>query len=418
VAQDNSGRRTLRRNIRELPPHAWVLIAGSFINRFGSFVVPFLVLYLRQKGFSITESGVALAAYGGGELIASPVGGYLADRVGRRWTIALSMYSSAGAMIALSQVRTYAAIVTLAFLAGLVSEARRPASLALLTDLVPEGQRVTVFAVLRLAENLAFAAGVALGGFLANASFLWLFIGDAASSVVYGTVALLALPEGTRASRTEERDRGGGYRSALANHAFILFMVASVMLFFVYFQQQASLPLYVRKNGLTNADFGLLLSLNGVIVLLFELPISAITMRHPKKLMIALGFLLVGLGFGLTGLAHGIVFLGFTVAIWTLGEIVAAPVSYAYVADLAPPHLRGHYQGLYGLCFGFAAIAGPAGGTLLYAHAEKGFWALCGALGLVSAVVALGVRAPTGKGRHRVGAAHTWPPPPSGPPIG
>ncbi len=404
MTQDSAGRRTLRRNIRELSPHAWILIGGSFINRFGSFVVPFLVLYLRQRHFSIARSGTALAAYGAGELIASPVGGYLADRIGRRWTIALSMYASAAAMIALWRVDTYGPILGLAFVAGLVSEARRPASLALLTDLVPTDQRVTVFAVLRLAENLAFAAGVALGGFLANTSFAWLFVGDALSSAVYGSVALLALPEGTRSSRAEERRRGEGWRAALADRSFVLFMAASVLLFFVYFQQQSTLPIYVRANGLTNADFGLLLSLNGVIVLLFELPISAITMRHAKKPTIALGFLLVGLGFGLTGFAHGFAALAAIVSVWTLGEMIAAPVSYAYVADLAPEHLRGRYQGLYGLCFGIAAIAGPAGGTILYANGARGFWALCGALGLLAALVALGTRERAGHGRHRMGA--------------
>ncbi len=160
----------------------------------------------------------------------------------------------------------------------------------------------------------------------------------------------------------------------------------------------------MRANGLTNADFGLLLSLNGVIVLLFELPISAITMRHAKKPTIALGFLLVGLGFGLTGFAHGFAALAAIVSVWTLGEMIAAPVSYAYVADLAPEHLRGRYQGLYGLCFGIAAIAGPAGGTILYANGARGFWALCGALGLLAALVALGTRERAGHGRHRMGA--------------
>ena len=106
-------RRTMRRNIRELPPSAWFLIGGSVINRFGSFVVPFLVLYLRKQGFSIERSGLAVAAYGGGELIAGPLGGMLADRLGRRATIASSMFASAAAMIALSQAHAYTSILGL-----------------------------------------------------------------------------------------------------------------------------------------------------------------------------------------------------------------------------------------------------------------------------------------------------------------
>jgi MFS family permease len=383
-------RRTMRRNIRELPPMAWFLIGGSFINRFGSFVVPFLVLYLRSKGFSIAQAGTAVAAYGAGEVIAGGLGGYLADRIGRKYTIAVSMFSSAAAMLALSQVDTYGPVLALAFTAGLVSEARRPATLALLTDLVPSDRRVTVFATMRVAENVAFAGGIALGGFLANHSFLWLFLGDAASSVVFGTIALTVLPQGRRAGREEER--AGGTRSILADRAFVVFLAATVLLAFVYFQQQATLPLHVRASGLSNADFGLLLSLNGILVMLFELPLSSFTMRKPAKHMMAVGFLLVGLGFGLTAVAHSMVALAGTVAIWTLGEMIGAPVSYAYVSEIAPEHMRGRYQGLYGVTFGSGAIFGPALGTILYTHGEVGFWGLCGGFGLAAAILVLGAR--------------------------
>jgi MFS family permease len=391
MGQGPSQRQTMQRNIKELSASSWLLISGSVINRFGSFVVPFLVLYLKRRGFSISHAGLAVAAYGGGAVIAAPVGGMLADRLGRRATIALSTYASAAAMIALSQARVFVPVVSLSFVAGLVSEARRPASLALLTDLVPEGRRVTVFAVMRLAENVAFAAGMALGGFVANTSFLWLFVGDAISSVVYGTIAITALPEGRSRSK-EERGGRRGYRSISADPAFLLFLAATVLMVFVYFQQQSTLPLHVRAAGLSNADFGLLLALNGVLVVVFELPISAFTMRKPQRQMIATGFLLMGLGFGLTGLAHSLPALAITVAVWTLGEIVAAPVGYAYVADIAPADMRGRYQGLFALCFGSGAITGPALGTYLYARGEGGFWALCAGLGLLAALLALGGR--------------------------
>jgi MFS family permease len=255
--------------------------------------------------------------------------------------------------------------------------------------MVPRDQRVTAFAVLRLVENVAFAGGIALGGFLANSSFLWLFFGDAASSVVFGAVAVLALPEGHRTSRRDEAERGG-YRILLKDRNFVLFLGATVLLAFVYFQQQATLPLHVRRSGLTNADFGLLLSLNGLLVVLFELPLSSVTMRHAGRKVIAIGFLLVGLGFGLTAVAHSMALLAMTVAIWTIGEMIAAPVSYAYVADIAPEHMRGRYQGLYGLVFSSGAIFGPAMGTFLFQRGEAGFWALCGTLGLAAALLVLG----------------------------
>src|SRR5262245_60851097 len=110
----------MRQNIKRLPLHAWYLIAGSFINRFGTFVVPFLVLYLRSKGFSMAPAGVAVAAFGGGEVVAGPIGGSLADRLGRRATITMSMFAGAAAILALYATHAYAGIVALAFVAGLV----------------------------------------------------------------------------------------------------------------------------------------------------------------------------------------------------------------------------------------------------------------------------------------------------------
>ena len=127
-------------------------------------------------------------------------------------------------------------------------------------------------------------------------------------------------------------------------------------------------------------------------MVLFELPLSAFTMRMPQRQMIAIGFLLVGIGFGLTGLAHSFPALALTVAVWTFGEMVAAPVGYAYVADIAPTHMRGRYQGLFGLCFGSGAIFGPAIGTFLYSRWETQFWAICAGLGLLAAVLTLGGR--------------------------
>ena len=106
---------TLLGSLRALPRTAWVLFAGTFINRFGGFVVPFLTLYLTSQGYSLTAAGLAVSAYGAGNLFASLVGGHLADRLGRRETIVLSMFCAAAAMLLLSQAHALPVIVALAF---------------------------------------------------------------------------------------------------------------------------------------------------------------------------------------------------------------------------------------------------------------------------------------------------------------
>ena len=389
---EGNDRRTLRRNVRELPRAAWLLVAGSFVNRFASFAVVFLVLYLTRRGISPARAGLAVAVWGVGEVLASLIGGHLADRVGRRNTIVLSMFSSAATVLALSQVHSYGAILPLAFLAGLATEMYRPAGGALVADVVPEGQRVSAFALLRFAVNLAIAGGAAVAGLLANHSFFWVFLSDAGTSVAFGILALVALPEGTRTARGQDR-RGGGYLHALSDRAFTIFLASSIVAAFVYFQQQAALPLHVtRVSHLSNADFGLLLSLNGILIVLFELPISSITMRLPARRMIGLGFALVGVGFGLTAFAHSLLALMVTVAIWTTGEMIGAPVGYAYVADIAPAHMRGRYQGIYGLCWSSGTVTAPVLGAYLVTRSANGFWVACGILGLFSAAFILAAR--------------------------
>ena len=158
---------------------------------------------------------------------------------------------------------------------------------------------------------------------------------------------------------------------------------------FVYFQQNAALPLHVRHSGLSPQDFGWLLSSNGLLIVLFELPLSSVTMRLPARQMISLGFLLVGLGFGLTAVAHSLPVLLVTVAVWSAGEMIGAPVGYAYVADIAPAHMRGRYQGLYGLCWSSGTVTAPVLGAYLVSRVPAGFWSICGLLGLVSGLLVL-----------------------------
>jgi MFS family permease len=188
-------RSTLRQGIRTLPRPVWILCAGSFVNRFGSFVAVFLVLYLRSEGYSIAAAGLVVSFYGVGNVAAAGVGGWVADRLGRKNAIALSMFSSAATLMLLSQARWLPLIVVLTALAGLTGELYRPASAALLTDLTPAGDRIPAFALNRLAINAGFAVGPATAGFLAEESFFLVFLGDALTSAVFGVIALVALPE-------------------------------------------------------------------------------------------------------------------------------------------------------------------------------------------------------------------------------
>lgn len=379
-------RLTLRRSIRTLPRSAWLLYAGTFISKFGSFVIVFLAVYVTRIGYSAAEAGMALSAYGFGALISAPVGGHLADRLGRRNSIALSMFMSAGAMLGLSQAHEFALIVALAALAGFTSELYRPAAAALLADFTPAGQRVPAFAMNRLAVNLGFAAGPAVGGFLAQRSFLLLFVGDALTSAIFGVVALAALPRGERAP-TASGERNW-VRVVLSDRGFSIFLAASALGGLILVQAFSSFALQVSSR-FGNAQFGTLISLNGALIVFLELPIASWTQRQRPRRVMALGLLLLGLGFGITLFAGPPAVLALAVIVWTLGEIAFMPVAGAYVADVAPDHMRGRYQGAWGSTFGIAFVLGPTLGLTFYSVSPVGLWLSCIVLGGVAATLVL-----------------------------
>ncbi|HYC92565.1 MAG TPA: MFS transporter [Thermoanaerobaculia bacterium] len=375
-------------NLKLLPRAAWVLFGGTFINRFGTFVMPFLAIYMTRQGFTPAQAGLAVSAYGGGHVVASMLGGHLADRIGRRHTIALSMFASTATMLALSQARALVPIIVLAFLVGMAAELYRPAAAALLGDLVPPEQRVAAFGMYRFAINLGFAAGPATAGFLANKSFFYVFAGDAVTSLLYGMVALFLLPHGIRSPQKDERP-SEGLRVALRDRALLYFLGATLCITFVEFQLHTAFPLYIASLGHTPATYGMLLSINGVMIVLFELVLTAWTQKLPAQPLIALGYGLTGIGIALTGLAASVPALAATVVVWTIGEMIYAPVSGAYVTNLAPERYRGRYMGLWHSVFSIGMVLAPLIGTWIYSRNSAALWWTCFVVGAAGAVLAL-----------------------------
>ena len=382
---------SLRANLRSLPPAAWVLFGGTFVNRLGTFVMPFITLYLTQpeQGYSIPQAGLALAMYGVGGVAAQFLGGWLADRIGRRNAIGSSMLGASLITLALWQASSLAAIYALMLLLALVAEMHRPAASALIADLVPSEQRVTAFAVFRLAINVGWAFGLTLGGLLADRSFSYLFIGDAATSAAFGMISLIALPHGTRTSRHAERQMAGATRTILADRGFLLFLGSILIGAAIYMQNVSTFPLHIQEAGYSTSVYGALQALNGVIVVLLELPITTWTGRRSRTRMVALGALLIGLAFATLIVARSIPALAAMVLVWTLGEIISSPVSSAFVADRSPEHTRGRYQASLGVMFALGAIVGPTIGTTAYAFDPDLLWIGCGVAGVGAAALAL-----------------------------
>ncbi|MGZ4113453.1 MAG: MDR family MFS transporter [Actinomycetota bacterium] len=378
-------RPTVRQNLRAMPREAWFLFAGAFVNRLGTFVLPFIVLYLTKAGFSAPQAGGAIAAYGVGGLLAQGIGGVVADRLGRRNTIGAAMLLAALFTLALWQAHSLVVIYAVMVCLALCAEMHRPATGALIADLLPPDRRVTAYTMYRLAVNTGWAVGLALGGFLAVHAFSYLFVGDAITSAAFGVIALVALPHGVRTSRISERHLGTARSSIAADRGFLLFLAGALLIAIVYSQNVSTLPLHIRDTGHPPSTYGLLQSLNGVLIVLFELPITAWTMHRSRTAIVAVGGLCVGAAFCSLAFARSVPALTLAIVVWTIGEMLESPVASAYVADRAPEHARGRYQAAYGSMFGVAWIVGPLLGTSLYAIRPGLLWLACGVLALIGA---------------------------------
>jgi MFS family permease len=382
----NEQNASLKENLRALPRGAWILFFGTFLNKFGTFVVPFLAIYMTRLGYSPAQAGLPIASYGIGTLGACLLGGSLADRVGRRKTIVLSMFSAAAAMLCLSLVHGLILIILFSGLAGLTGELYRPASSALLADLVPSGRRVTAYAAYRMSFNAGWAFGPATAGLLAKKSFTLLFVGDAATSVLYGLVAWFALPSGLRGARSAGT-LVETYRALRDDKRLRQVVCACLVIGFVFVQAFSTMSLEITRSGFSAATYGLVISMNGALVVLCELPLTTITKRYPARRVIALGFLLIGIGFSSNLLTRTLPLLVLTTCLFTFGEMISMPITGAYVADLAPEDRRGLYMGTYGMVWAAAFVFGPSLGLILFSISRPALWATCGLLGTIAAAI-------------------------------
>jgi len=363
----------------------WVLAAGNFVNRFGGFVVPLLALHLAHLGFSADHIGIVLGAYGIGRLGSSLLGGMWTDRYGHRFVIGVSMFSSAAGMLVLGWLTDYHAILAMVLFQGFASELFRPASAALIAELAPPDHRLTAFALNRLAVNAGFALGPAVGGILAHISFHWIFIGNAAADLIYGILAWRGLP--VRVQHTDANSTGseGSWSAVLADRRLLLYLAAIFPMTFIFMQGVSSFPLYTADLGFSPRDFGLLLGINGVLIVTCELTITGLTRRFSPANVLMLGYMLLGVGYACTGLAHHFATLAITVIIWTCGEMISAPTQNAVLANMAPSHLRGRYMAAATLMWSLASIVGPSLGSFLYGWNPAFLWCFAAAMGLASA---------------------------------
>ncbi|SDJ15529.1 MDR family MFS transporter [Nonomuraea jiangxiensis] len=366
-----------------LPRPFWALWGGTFVNRLGTMVMPFTGVYLTQaRGLSLTAAGLAMGVFGAGSLLSQLLAGMLADRIGRRATLSGGMLATSAIMLALGYSSSLPAILISMFALGLVMDIYRPASNALVADLVSPEERPRAYGLLFWGINLGYSVGVTAGGWLAGHGFIWLFWVDALSSLVFAALVWRAVPE----TRPAARESTGGFGVVLRDRVMIGFTLVALGNALVYSQTMTMLPVAAAEVvKLTPGQFGLAMALNGVLIVIVQPLVSDWLGRRDHARAFAVGLVVMGLGFAMTAFVTDVAGLAVTITVWTVGEIITAGIPGAIVAALAPADLRGRYSGLFGLSWSLAAVLAPLLGGPLLELGPRVLWFTVGGVGLLSA---------------------------------
>jgi predicted MFS family arabinose efflux permease len=387
---------TLRQS--SLPVRAMLL--GVFVNNLLGFLQAFLVLFLTHRGFSQIAAATALGCYGAGCFTGVLIGGAFTDRLGPRFATFASMTGYALLLIAVLYLRNLPLLLVTVFLVGMVNRFYLPTASAMLSERTPAHQQVMIYALLRLALNVGATAAPLLASALITVSYQLLFWCDASASVVYGLIAITALPSRPRSKPAPDpaSRRRTGYRAVLSDRRYVLYLLAVLVNIAVYMQYVSTLPLAMADAGAATIWYSSAISLNGLMVISCELLLTKFTQRLPMALVVTVGFGLLALGQLVYALPWGVgVFIAGTF-IWTIAEITAGPTMSSYPGRIAPSGLRGRYIASMQTMFNLGAAAGPVLGVAIYRAIGSAVWVCCAAacaLGLALALAGMHAPVPT-----------------------
>lgn len=374
------------RDLARLPRRLWILAAANLVNRAGTMALPFLSLYLiKARGFTPGAAGAMLAVYGASAFVVGPVSGALCDRFGANRVMIGGLTVSGACLLAFPLAHGVPAVAAMTVLWALSGEAFRPAGMTVVSESAPADMRKQANALNRLSVNLGMSVGPAIGGFLAAYSFPSLWIIDGVTTLAAAALLSRFLTDAGPARGA--RSLGLPSLRALSDPALRYCLLAAVPIALVFFQNDGALPVFLVRNlGLQESAFGLMFTLNTLMIVALEIPINHATAHWPHRRTLGLGAALFAVGYGAHVFADRLWHVALATAVWTFGEMIFLPGLTAYVAEISPDGRRGEYMGLYSMSFSFAFMLGPWGGLLLLDRAGPAvLWSAAFAVGALAA---------------------------------
>jgi len=349
-----------------LQRNVWILAIAMFINRSGSMVLLFTSLYMTNElGFSIAQTGFVMSFYGIGSVLGSYSGGWLTDRKNFFDIMIFSLISSGCILLLLLYFKSPFAIACIIFIYAFAADIFRPANSAAIAVYSTLENRTRSVSLVRMAINLGFSLGPAIGGFVAiKLGFSWLFVIDAmtgflAAIMLYKYLPRVEVEKGRGQSKVLLDSSTSAYRDY--KYLFFIFLVAIYGICF--FQIFASIPQYFSKVCHYHEDrIGLLLALNGFLVVLIEMPLVAYLENKPNTFKyIIIGVFFLPTSFVILLLGQNLLFwaLVYTLTM-TLSEIFAMPFMMNFALSRPLKERQGQYAALYSIAYGIANIAAPS----------------------------------------------------------
>lgn len=348
-----------------LSREVWWLALITFINRAGTMVIPFLSLYL-TKSLDFTPSDVAwiMSAFGLGSVVGSWLGGKLTDKIGYYKVMVYSLIATGICFVALQFVTDYAFLCIGIFIVMLVADMFRPAIFVALNAYSKPENKIRSVTLIRLAINLGFSAGPAIGGIIITTlGYGGLFWVDGLTCLIASFVLIRVL--NPRKARVLDNVTTENPQSAYADKAFMIFFMAMVLFGIVFLQYFSTMPIYYKDaHQLTELEIGILLGLNGLVIFIFEMPLIKWLEKtgYSKTGLMLFGAILTGLSFLILNVSNwaGILVIG--MLLMSFGEMIAFPFSNAFAIERAKKGNQGEYMALYSISFSIAHIFGHNAG--------------------------------------------------------
>ncbi len=363
-------------------------------------VLPFLSLYLTSvEGYSLSTAGTILLFFGVGSFFGNYIGGILSDKIGPFRLQALSLFCTSAAFLCLPYLHSIVSISIGLFITSLLADAFRPANMASVALLTTKEQRTKAIGVLRLAINIGFAAGPASGGIIAySLGYHLLFVMDAATCFLAGLFLLYIFrkniqQEGKKQELEQAEQQKASILQVLKDHHFLYFLFFIIIMACVFMQFFNSLSVFFKQDLFLREDqIGLLMALNGVLVVIIELPLIHLLEKKNNIKLISLGCLILGASYLVLLYESWVGVSLICLFLFTVGEILTLPFAVSSIINRAPEALRGRYMALYGMAISICQMAAPfiglkiaynygfshlwLGVAILIVFAALGFWSL------------------------------------------